>query len=91
VNALADFAVYDMRADFSAQLRRLMKLRGVTCPRLAAATGLCRRQVQRIVYGTSGPHLRHLAAIARELRAELKIELVPKRNRPAWSGKTEWP
>jgi len=53
--------------------------------------GLTPRQLNRLLAGTSGPTLRVLAAIARELRADLKIELVPKRNRPAWSGKTEWP
>jgi transcriptional regulator with XRE-family HTH domain len=83
VNVLADFAAYDARAEFGDQVRRLMFRRRVSTKDLAARVGLSSRQINRILGGTSGPALRHMAAIARELGADLRVELVTQQLRAA--------
>jgi transcriptional regulator with XRE-family HTH domain len=87
VNVLADFAAHDARAAFVATVRAVMKERGVTQVRLAAAIGLSIKQVNRILRAVSEPGLGHMAAIARALDLELTVGLVPRRRRAQGAGR----
>ncbi len=64
-----------IRANFAANLKRLMKDRGLTGDQLAAALGVSSRSVYEWTRGNGLPKLDRLDAIAKALKTDF-IELV---------------